>query len=69
MWTVNLFGILWPGKDAVCHNLRVVLRLLCCIAILYRHVTISIYKGGVSENRGPQYSTLNTRILIIRTPK
>ena len=24
---------------------------------------------GVSENRGPQYSTLNKRILIIRTPK
>ena len=24
---------------------------------------------GVSENRGPQYSTLNSRILIIRTPK
>ena len=26
-------------------------------------------KMGVSENRGPQYSTLNSRILIIRTPK
>ena len=24
---------------------------------------------GVSENRGPRYSTLNSRILIIRTPK
>ena len=24
---------------------------------------------GVSKNRGPQHSTLNTRILIIRTPK
>ena len=24
---------------------------------------------GVSENRGPQHSTLNSRILIIRTPK
>ena len=24
---------------------------------------------GVSENRGPQYSTLNSRILILRTPK
>ena len=24
---------------------------------------------GVSENRGPQYSTLNSRLLIIRTPK
>ena len=23
---------------------------------------------GVSENRGPQYSTLNSRILIIRSP-
>ena len=23
---------------------------------------------GVSENKGPQYSTLNSRILIIRTP-
>ena len=23
---------------------------------------------GVSENRGPQYSTLNSRILVIRTP-
>ena len=23
----------------------------------------------VSENRGPQYSTLNSRILTIRTPK
>ena len=23
---------------------------------------------GVSENRGPSYSTLNNRILIIRTP-
>ena len=24
---------------------------------------------GVSENRGPEYSTLNSRIHIIRTPK
>ena len=24
---------------------------------------------GVSENRGPKYSTLNSRILILRTPK
>ena len=24
---------------------------------------------GVSENRGPQYGTLNSRILIIRTTK
>ena len=24
---------------------------------------------GVSENRGPKYSTLNSRILVIRTPK
>ena len=24
---------------------------------------------GVSENRGPYYSTLNSRILAIRTPK
>ena len=24
---------------------------------------------GVSENRGPEYRTLNSRILIIRTPK
>ena len=24
---------------------------------------------GVSENRGPQYSTLNSRIIIIRAPK
>ena len=24
---------------------------------------------GVSENTGPQYSTPNSRILIIRTPK
>ena len=24
---------------------------------------------GVSENRGPQYGALNSRILIIRTPK
>ena len=24
---------------------------------------------GVSENRGPQYSTLSSRILVIRTPK
>ena len=24
---------------------------------------------GVSENRGPEYSTVNSRILIIRTPK
>ena len=24
---------------------------------------------GVSENRGPEYSTSNSRILIIRTPK
>ena len=23
---------------------------------------------GISENRGPKYSTLNSRILIIRTP-
>ena len=28
-----------------------------------------ILEMGVSENRGPQYSTLNSRILIIRTPK
>ena len=24
---------------------------------------------GVSEKRGPEYSTLNSRVLIIRTPK
>ena len=24
---------------------------------------------GVSENRGPKHSTLNSRILVIRTPK
>ena len=24
---------------------------------------------GVSENRGPEYRTLNSRILIVRTPK
>ena len=24
---------------------------------------------GVSENRGPKYSTLNSRILFVRTPK
>ena len=24
---------------------------------------------GVSENRGSKYSTLNSRVLIIRTPK
>ena len=24
---------------------------------------------GVSENRGPEYSTLNSRILLIKTPK
>ena len=27
------------------------------------------YDVGVSENRGPCYDTLNSRILIIRTPK
>ena len=26
-------------------------------------------RKGVSENRGPEYSTLNSRILILRTPK
>ena len=29
----------------------------------------SVRYMGVSENRGPQYSTLNSRILIIRTPQ
>ena len=27
------------------------------------------YYMGVSENRGPKYGTLNSRILILRTPK
>ena len=32
---------------------------------------MEFYRGymGVSENRGPKYSALNSRILIIRTPK
>ena len=29
----------------------------------------SVLYLGVSENRGPEYSTLNSRMLIIRTPK
>ena len=28
-----------------------------------------VSQQGVSENRGPEYGTLNRRILIIRTPK
>ena len=43
--------------------------------ILYRFLE-RIYKGSVkglgfrvSENRGPYYGTLNSRILIVRTPK
>ena len=32
-------------------------------------VSCWVFYLGVSENRGPQYSTLNSRILIIRTPK
>ena len=28
-----------------------------------------ILQMGLSENMGPEYSTLNSRILIIRTPK
>ena len=36
----------------------------------FRKARYSRYpKMGVSENRGPYYSTLNCRILIIRTPK
>ena len=31
------------------------------------HMGLGFGVGGVSENRGPQYSTLNTRILIKRT--
>ena len=34
-----------------------------CPLLLHNH------DMGVSENRGPEYSTLNSRILIIRTPK
>ena len=32
-------------------------------------ILIVVNKKGVSENRGAEYSTLNNRILIIRTPK
>ena len=39
---------------------------ICAISLL--QVRVREYMG-VSENRGPQYSTLNSRILIIRTPK
>ena len=28
-----------------------------------------VFYLGISENRGPKYRTLNSRILIIRTPK
>ena len=35
---------------------------------IFIHIYIYIYMG-VAENRGPQYSTLNSRILIIRIPK
>ena len=36
---------------------------LVCVCVCPRR------KMGVSENRGPEYSTLNSRILITRTPK
>ena len=32
-------------------------------------LSMRVYDLGVSANRGPQYSTLNSRILIIRIPK
>ena len=35
---------------------------LLCVCACVLHM-------GVSEKRGPEYSTLNSRILIIRTPK
>ena len=37
-----------------------------------RYVQLTVFfqiDMGVSENRGPSYSTLNNRILIIRRPK
>ena len=30
---------------------------------------LQVRNMGVSENRGPKHNTLNSRILIIRTPK
>ena len=38
-------------------------------AVVEASVTHQPRHLGVSENRGPQYSTPNSRILIIRTPK
>ena len=38
-------------------------------ALVTRAIQRRIPDMGVSENRGPEYSTLNSRILIIRTPK
>ena len=39
--------------------------------ILAAHCPLLLHNHdmGVSENRGPEYSTLNGRILVIRTPK
>ena len=31
--------------------------------------SIIVVYMGISENRGPSYSTLNRRILIVRTPE
>ena len=39
------------------------------VGVSYRLFVISRSYLGVSEDRGPSYSTLSSRILIIRNPK
>ena len=39
------------------------------VTLNVRSLSIGAQYMGVSENRGPYYRTLNSRILVIRTPK
>ena len=42
------------------------MRLSCEVSVIHSDIHMDL---GVSENRGPQSRTPNSRILIIRTPK
>ena len=61
----------WEVPDFGVPIIRIL--LIICVAILGSPLRGNSHMGqyhmGVSENRGPWYSTLNSRILILRTPK
>ena len=60
---------LTSGAINSCYELLMPQQLLLLPLLLLLLLLLPLLDMGVSANRGPQYSTPNSRILIIRTPK